>query len=426
MPDVNRRSLLAAVCLAMLCAAALPAAAQPPGRGLPSRNLLDRYGLERPWSNQATIDSRSDVVRFLIADEQIVIVQTRTGVLTVFDSESGVKLWDGLLARPNQFSSPAITNADSLYIVIGSTVYARDKYTGDELWTLRLPGPPSTSPLVTNDRLYVGTLEGSVYAFDLAKIAEAQIAGRLPQYLDTTIAWHYATSSEISTTPVTNDKVVAFANVAGSLIVVTPDERDIVYQLETDAPASAPLELLGDTLLYASADNNFYCLNAPVGTTRWQHVADAPIRAKPLLIDGSVYLTPIDAGLYNLDVNNGELRWWVPSATQFVAVTSQRVFGSDPGGNIVVIDRKDGAVLGTLPLVDFSVRFANDRTDRLYLATTTGLVTCIRERGAELPVYHRYPERRPILPIFAEEQPAAPAGEQPAGEQPAVEEPPGE
>ena len=121
MSDPTRRLLSAALCLAVLALSTQPVAAQPPQRGLPSRNLLDRFGLERAWSNQATIDVRSDVVRHLIADEQIVIVQSRTGVLTVFDAESGVKLWDGLLARPNQFSYPAVTNADSLFIVIGST-----------------------------------------------------------------------------------------------------------------------------------------------------------------------------------------------------------------------------------------------------------------------------------------------------------------
>lgn len=421
MPDVSRRVLIAVASLVPLCLATFPVFAQPPGRGLPSRNLLDRYGLERPWSNQATLDTRSDVVRYLIADEQVVIAQTRTGVLTVFDSESGVKLWDGLLDRPNQFSYPAVTNADGLYIVIGSTVYARDKYTGDELWTLRLPGPPSTAPLVSDDRLFVGTMQGSVYAYNLDRVSQAQIAGRLPQYAGTTQDWHYSTSSEIITAPVTNGNVVAFANAAGLMAVITPAERNTVYLYETGAPPSAPLELLDNSLLYAAEDYNLYCLNAAIGTTRWLYVAESPIRTRPILIDENVYLTPIDAGLFKLDVESGEVNWTVPSATRFIAVTSQRVFGADPGGNVVVIDKSDGAVLGTLPLANFSVHFANDRTDRLYLATSTGLVTCLREKGAELPVYHRFPERRPILPLFADELSETAEDESAAEEPPAAD-----
>lgn len=418
MSDVTRRFSFVAVCVAGFCLAVAPVSAQVPQRGLPSRNLLDRFGLERAWSNQSTIDTRSDVVLHLIADEQVVIVQTRAGVLTVFDAESGVKLWDGLLARPNQFSYPAVTNAEDLFIVIGSTIYARDKYTGDELWTLRLPGPPSTSPLVTETRLYVGTLEGSVYAYDLASVAAAQSEGRLPQYAGTTLVWRYGTSNEIVTAPVTNGKIVVFANRGGSLYAVTPSDRSSVYQFETDAASSAPLELVDDSLLYAVGDNNFYCLNAPTGTTRWLHVAEAPIRTKPCVIDNSVFLTPIDAGLYNLSIESGEELWSVPIVTQFIAATPTRIFGSDRAGNVAVLDRNDGAVLGTLPLVDFSIRVSNERTDRMFLATTTGLVTCLRERGAEIPIYHRYPERRPILPLFGDETPAAPV------EETIVEEPP--
>jgi hypothetical protein len=61
-----------------------------------------------------------------------------------------------------------------------------------------------------------------------------------------------------------------------------------------------------------------------------------------------------------------------------------------------------------LPLRDFTVRYGNELTDRIYLATSRGLVICLRENGQEFPIYHRYPERQPILPEFApEEDPAA-------------------
>jgi hypothetical protein len=168
---------------------------------------------------------------------------------------------------------------------------------------------------------------------------------------------------------------------------------------------------LDDTLLYAAGDTNFYCLRAATGATRWLYVAGSPIREKPHLIGDAVFLVPVDAGMYNLGVADGEARWWAPMVTEFIAATPTRVFGSDRGGNVAVLDRTDGALLGTLPLVDFSIRVSNERTDRMYLATTSGLVTCLRERGAEIPIYHRYPERRPILPLFGGESEEAEASE---------------
>ena len=83
---------------------------------------------------------------------------------------------------------------------------------------------------------------------------------------------------------------------------------------------------------------------------------------------------------------------------------------TDDLGNLMVLSRADGAPLGVLPLRDYSIRVANDRTDRIYLCTESGLVVALRERDQEFPEYHMFPERRPILPDFA------PEGEQPAAE----------
>jgi outer membrane protein assembly factor BamB len=405
-----RLCFTAGLLAATLCAVS-PAEAQSPQGSLPSRNLLSRFGLERAWSNQATINIRSDVVRYVIADEEVVIVQTRSGLLTVFDAQSGVKLWDGQLARLDQYSFPAVTNGDLLFVVIGSTVYSRDKFSGNEVWTLRLPNVPSTSPTVDDRRMYVGMLQGDVYAFDLATVATNQTEGRLPQFNYENIVWRYATSGRIVAAPVTDGKIVCFANTLGSLYAISAGERDLKFQFETGAQASAPLDMATSVedgidksfIFLPAGDNHLYCLRATNGTTRWLHVAPAPIREKPHVIGNSVYLVPLDAGIYDLDIVKGKQRWWAPSVTAFIAATPTRVFGTDRAGNISVIDRGDGSLLGTLPLNGFPVRVANERTDRLYMCSTTGLVTCLREENAELPIYHRYPERRPILPLFGDQ-----------------------
>lgn len=45
--------------------------------------------------------------------------------------------------------------------------------------------------------------------------------------------------------------------------------------------------------------------------------------------------------------------------------------------------------------------------DRIFLASPSGLVVALRERGRSFPQYHMFPERRPILPEFAPDPPAA-------------------
>ena len=68
---------------------------------------------------------------------------------------------------------------------------------------------------------------------------------------------------------------------------------------------------------------------------------------------------------------------------------------------------KDGALIGSLKLKDFPIRYGNELTDRLYMATKSGLIICIREQNKEFPTYHMFPERQPILPEFASDEPVA-------------------
>ena len=411
-PLRHLRPVLRWAAVMALCLSAAPLAAQYSGRSLPPRALLARYGLERAWQNQATLNVRSDVVRHLVADEEVVIIQSRSGLLTVFDAQSGSKLWDGQIARADQYSFPAVTNANVLLIALGSTVYARDKYNGEPLWELRLPNSPNTQPEADDNRMYVGMVDGSCYAFNLGKIRGLQTTGDLRQYAYRTIDWRYRTSKPIVTPPVSNGTTVCFASETGNLYAVSARTRLLDFQFETDKPVAAPLNLFGSDLFFAGQDNNFYCLRIANGTTRWEYVTGRPVVDKPQVIGDSVYLLPIKSGMYRLTIDSGRPLWWAPEARAFVAASPNRIYVSSASDDILILDKPTGGVLGSLPLAGYPIRFANDRTDRLYIATESGGLVCLRETGANIPVYHRFPNRRPILPVFGDDAEAEPATEE--------------
>lgn len=429
--------LLAAICLA---GAAEATYAQP--GGLSRRSLLDRYGLERAWANQATINVLSDVVNYVVADEEIVIVQTRSGLLTVFDSATGQKLWDGQLAVPNQLSFPAVTNAETLFVVIGSSLYARDKYTGEELWTLRIPDPPATPPAVDDDSVYLGLITGALYAYDLTRLEYLQERDLLPTWRYDAREWRVSTSATVVGPPVTNGEIVAFTNEQGVLYVYFVDTRELIFAFESSEPATAPLALgrgredgvIQTYLYYVSGNNTFYCLRVADGTTRWKYVSGAEIRIKPTTIGDDIFVTPVDSGMYNLNPANGNVTWWSPVVRKFVAASPTRVYGTDAASNLAILDRASGGLIGTIPMREYSIRVRNERTDRIFMATSSGRVVCLKEKDIDQPLYHEFPERRPILPVFpgddvitAPETGAAPQQEQAAPEgEPVPEQPPAE
>ena len=55
------------------------------------------------------------------------------------------------------------------------------------------------------------------------------------------------------------------------------------------------------------------------------------------------------------------------------------------------------------PIDRYTNHLANDRSDRIYIATPAGLVMCLHEQGREFASFHVHPDRQPIMPELAPE-----------------------
>ena len=376
-------------------------------RTLPTSRILARFGLERAWWSQATMDVAQERVRHMVIDEDSLFVQSSGGIISSFDNETGQKRWAVQLGRRNDPSYPAVANDERVLVIAGSTLYALDKFDGELIWKLALVKPASTSPSVDDQRIYYGTLDGSVFAFDLKKIEELHNDNLLPQWTNVAQAWRYKAAAEITTQTISNNLTLNFASRDNSLYALTPIDRTLQWQFETDRPVSAPLGHSPGFVYLASEDFNVFCIQQNTGSVRWQFVAGLPIKKEVRIVGDNVYVFPHRGGMYCLSRITGSRRWWLPRMEDFVGATKDLLLVTDSLGQISVISPKDGAVIGALPLKDFSIRYGNELTDRIYLATKTGLVVCIREQGKEFPTYHMFPERQPILPLFASDDDAA-------------------
>ncbi|MGH7128580.1 MAG: PQQ-binding-like beta-propeller repeat protein, partial [Planctomycetaceae bacterium] len=399
---------------------AVPAQSLPSGPVLPPQQLLDRYGLERAWWNHAVNDPERETLLHLTADEVIVYALSSSNVLTAFEAESGRKLWAVQLGRSNQAGFPVTSNDELALAVVGTHLYAIDKWNGDIEWTLRLPCAASTSPTIDLQRVYVGCLNGTLYAFNLEPIRGLHAEGLLPQWSFHATAWKYSTSNEIAVPPVSTGRIVYFANMGGQLYAVEAGTRRLAFQFETNNPIVARIGHAFGNLYVATRDFNnksdVYCLDAETGHTIWKFPSGLGVSKAPMIIGPDLYLTPDGGGIYNLDALTGEQRWWIPRVDGFLAATQSMLFTVDTLGNLILLSRADGGVIGAVPMRRFDVHYRNDRTDRLFVGTSTGLIMCIREKASDYPLYHKYPERRPILPEFAPEPVAEGPMEEPAAE----------
>jgi outer membrane protein assembly factor BamB len=398
---------------------------------LPTQQQLSRLGLERAWWAQAALNPSRDIVKHLVIDEDAIYVQTSSGVTTAFDSETGRQKWAVQIGRFDEPSFRAVSNQDLVLIVSGSTMYAVEKLTGRTNWSLQLHGLPSTSPTLDDKQVYVGTINGSVYAYSLKKIRKLYEERRLPDGSEEALVWMYKAGKEITSPPIVSGRAVNFASRDGSLYSVSTDTSHLIYQLETDKPIVAPLARLDDTMFMTSEDHSFFALKLSMGETytgpksyaarksanngkvRWEFTSGLPIRKPIWAIAKDLYLLPDRGGMYCLNPGNGSRRWEQRNLSDFVAVLGSTLAAYDTDGNLVILSRDKGEIIGTLPMRRFTVRTGNDCTDRIFVATNSGLVVCLRQIGHQNPIYYRYPDRLPLLPEFAPEEgeESAPASE---------------
>lgn len=380
-------------------------------RTLPTQQQLSRFGLERAWWGQATLNKNRDKVRHVSIDEEMVFVLSTSGLITAFESETGKHRWALLLGRHDEPGYPVVSNEKLAMVVIGSSLYAIDKRSGQIVWTLDLPAQASTSPGVDENQVYVGMLDGSVYAYSLRKIRMLYQEQRLPEWTAEAMVWRAAANEEITSPPISNGRTVSFCSRDGSLYSVATANKQLKYQLETNGPILAPLATTGKVNFLASEDNTFFALDATNGRILWDFTTGLPIRRPPFVFGNDLFITPERGGLFCLNAGNGTIRWKQPGLKSFVALIHDAIFASDVDGNLVRVGREEGGITAALSMRNFSIRVANDRTDRIFMSTESGLVIALRSRGETIPVYHKFPDRLPILPEIQPEIPEPPAAD---------------
>ena len=131
---MKRSTLLAALLLAALSADAF--AQRSLSIRVPTARELARFGLERAWASQATIEIGRDVVRYMVLDEDNLYVQTSGGTVTAFDNETGKKRWALQLGDKDEPSFAATSNDEMVLIIAGIHMYSIEKFSGDLLLSL--------------------------------------------------------------------------------------------------------------------------------------------------------------------------------------------------------------------------------------------------------------------------------------------------
>ncbi|HEX2450922.1 MAG TPA: PQQ-binding-like beta-propeller repeat protein, partial [Gemmatimonadales bacterium] len=202
-------------------------------------------------------------------------------------------------------SSPAVADG---YVVVGGAdgyVYALSLADGTRRWRGETEGATldsekegfdrktiQGSPAIAGGKVYVGSRDAHLYAFDLVTGKQLWRNGKPAPW--------------VVTSPVVWGDRISFGSSDGHFVeAVDPDSGKRVWFFRTpDNVIASPV--LADSILYvADMSGNLFALDAATGAERWRTSLGARIYSTPVPADGALYVGADDGAVYAIRAAGG-------------------------------------------------------------------------------------------------------------------------
>ncbi|MCG6916833.1 MAG: PQQ-binding-like beta-propeller repeat protein [Deltaproteobacteria bacterium] len=207
------------------------------------------------------------------------------------NGQSGQVIWK--VTSAGESWSAAHFSGNSVYVSSPGKLRAISPEDGSERWhhgaDKRLG-----SPYAHQDRVFVGSAEGTLYAVDAEK------GERL---------WTFNVVKAISVASgVWQNKVYA-ASKDHSIYAVDMDDGECLWHFTTGAKIYGTPYVSEGVVYLTSADHKVYALFAASGQVLWSFTTGSEIHTSPFEQDGLVFVSSRDKHLYVLDAENGKELW---------------------------------------------------------------------------------------------------------------------
>lgn len=369
-------------------------------------------------------------IQMYVVPEITLYATSERGLVHAIDGETGRTIWTASVGSVDHPTTAAAANDTHVAVLNGSMLYVLTATDGEMVWSKYVVGAPGAAPAMSETLIFVPMLSGAVesYAIDNPKrpVAIYQSFGRT------------------MVQPVVSMNSVAWPTDRGNLYVGHANAPGMRFRLEAKkAINAAPAFLAPNKVLATSLDGYIYCVNEQRGTVIWRFTTGDPITHSPIALGDTVYAITDRGNMFAVRVSDAAELWITSGIRNYVAGNERRLYCMDTAGNLVILDTASGSQIGLMPMQNIDLRLMNVQTDRLLLATSTGLLQSIRESDKHFPVVHYLteapgaatpgkPAEKPMEPMDPAAEPmpsvdpaadpfAAPAAAAPAGEAPAAD-----
>lgn len=310
----------------------------------------------------------------------MLIIMTGSGDVAALDANTGKTQW---LSRVGSARSPGIgvgVGVDHVAVVRGSFLYVLETSTGKELWSKQCKYAVGSSPAVADGKVMVPLTDGRLEVFSI----EAEGIG----------SYALMALGEGTAQPLVTSRTVSWPTTRGELNVMARDRENhaIKYRLRSDQSIVSQATTDGEKLYVGSLDGFLYAIDEVRGSVDWTISLGVGITESPVPLGDYVYAISGDKKLYRILAGTGELApgWEDPmdNISRYVGASETNLYLMDSFGSLVVVDRATKAITDRLEVGQIDLVLNNYQNDRLYIASKTGAMQCLREIKSERPFYH--------------------------------------
>ena len=267
-------------------------------------------------------------------DSRQLVVINENGTLLRLDPKTGEQL--GRLDLETPIISSPVSDGQLIYFGGIQKCYGYDFKKDVIQWSVDIPGGIAASPVVSEDRVYVGTLDGTFYALKASNGAQiwqfnpnsggafASSAGQdaLNLYVTSTDSnlyvldkrtgqqiWTYKAGNSIYSSPLLYGGNVIFGADDYLLHCVSINSRNAIWKAKTKERIRSSATAANNVVFAASYDNNVYAFDIIDGVKRWSFGTNRIVESSPLLVGRNVCVGSYDGRFFALDTATGQANW---------------------------------------------------------------------------------------------------------------------
>ena len=213
------------------------------------------------------------------------------------------------------WGTPAISDGTVDFGSDDGNLYAVEAQTGSLTWKFTTQGIVRSQPAIAGGLVYFASDDGYLYAIeaqsgtqawrtDIGNILPREVREKLGTDANKPAGWDYKQSS-----PIVVDGRIYVGSLDGNVYALAADTGHVSWTYTTGSKVRATPTVDNGALYVGSWDESFYALDALTGQLRWKTPVGGEVQSTALVADGLVYTASRKASVVALDAQTGETRW---------------------------------------------------------------------------------------------------------------------